>query len=81
MFFNYDRIPDPDKMIYRDKIILQSSSFEHELSLREFKTEKDCIGLEFDDPDRENADQWGIQIPQAGEIDFCFHDFGDNCQV
>ena len=81
VFLNYGRIPDPDKMIYRDKITLPSTSFEHEFSLRECQTENDCIGLEFDDPDRENADQWGIQIPQAGEIDFCFHDFGDNCQV
>ena len=81
VFLNYGRFPDPDKMIYRDKITLPSTSFEHEFSLRECKTENECIGLEFDDPDRENADQWGIQIPQAGEIDFCFHDFGDNCQV
>ena len=83
VYYQYGYIPDPDKMTHRgDKISLPSNTFTNIFSVRECSDETDCEKIDRDDPEGiESGSPFGIRIPTKGEIDFCFHKFGDKCKV
>ena len=60
-FVNFGAIPDPEKLLYREKISLPSTKFDHEYSATECPNDsnKDCSG-----------NPYGIHI-NAKELNLC----------
>ena len=82
VYYEYGYIPDPDKLLYRHKIVMPTNTFMNEFSVRKCNDETDCEKIDRDDPEGfEIGSPFGIRIPKQGEIDLCFHKFGDKCKI